>query len=154
MPYNLHVSSCHHIDDSIDFIMTPLSGPGDIVTVHCISGSQSGKYLKINSGGMLVTGKDVGPGEENRFARTPHLSVLDGIRLEKINTNEIVAFDQSGHPIWVTNPNDERTCLELISGFIRPAEADVEGSTIESNKQEKKMDSFIQLPPSDVGTTE
>ena len=104
---------------------------------------------------MLVTGKDVGPGEENEFARTPHLSVLDGIKLERINIDKIVAFDESGHPIWVTNPNDERTCLELISGFIRPADGDVEGSTvIESNDKEKKMDSFIQLPPSDVGTTE
>ena len=140
---------------SITFIITPVAGPGDVVTVHCASGSENGKYLKINSSGTLVTGHNVGSGEENRFVRTPDVSILDGIKLERINSNDILAFDQSGFPIWVTNPNDTRTTLEVIdtSGFSRPVSVSEKVETVtnvETDKEdlEKIEDSYIDIPSS------
>ena len=138
------------IADSTEFLITPVAGPGNMVTVHCTSGTQSGKYLKISSSGTLVTGHNVGSGEENRFVRTSDSSTLDGIKLERINTNEVLAFDQSGLPIWVTNPNDARTTLEIIdAGFFRtgaPDSGKVETVTkVVTDKEdlEKNEDSYI-----------
>ena len=107
-----HFSLFH--DDNTKFVISPLSTPGE-VEVHCTgSGTESGKYLLVNSNGDLDTGYSANDGEL-RFVKDPHLTEEHQFTLQRYNHTQYVAFDTNGLPYWSTSINNSHTTLEEVT---------------------------------------